>query len=428
MRDPDPAAFALEVVAAGETDRGLRRGTNEDAFLVRSDIGLFVVADGAGGHSAGNVASAMAATTLAKYFDASEADFRGRPELDAFGLWSAARRLSLAVQKANQAVIEIARSANKYRGMGTTIVCLLLDEATRKLHIACVGDSRCYRLRGHTLELLTHDHSILNDVLELYPELDDTALGKIPRKAVTRALGLEERVRVSMRTLTADPRDKYLLCSDGLSGELGEPLVEELLSRDVSPADIVRELVRMAKDKGGRDNITAVVVECRPALEPVTERREPRAPKGKRGSSRPPKSEKGPSPVAATPSGPPRPREPSRAEPTPSARGKKGSAPFFPSDASQPEIEVTGQLATGSDPEIVMIRAPRGSVSDLSEPRISVVPVNSADAEMVHALDDVASAIGPADGACPNCGTSLPGMVLVCPRCGHSLAEPLSRS
>src|SRR6185295_10400728 len=180
--------MALEIIAAGETDRGLRRGANEDAFLVRSDIGLFVVADGAGGHSAGNVASAMAATTLAKYFDSSEADFRDRPELDAFGLWSAARRLSMAVQKANNAVIEIARSANKYRGMGTTIVCLLLDDVSGRLHIACVGDSRCYRLRGNSLELLTHDHSILNDILELYPELDDAALARIPRKAVTRAL------------------------------------------------------------------------------------------------------------------------------------------------------------------------------------------------------------------------------------------------
>ena len=416
--------MALEIIAAGETDRGLRRGTNEDAFLVRSDIGLFVVADGAGGHSAGNVASAMAATTLAKYFDSSEADFRGRPELDAFGLWSAARRLSLAVQKANTAVIEIARSANKYRGMGTTIVCLLLDEVSGRLHVACVGDSRCYRLRGHALELLTHDHSILNDVLELYPELDDTALGRIPRKAVTRALGLEERVRVSMRTMSAAPDDKYLLCSDGLSGELGEGVVAELLSRDISPADIVRELVRMAKDKGGRDNITAVVVQCKPAPEPPTERREPRAPKGKRGSSSPPKSERS-NPAASA--APPLPSRPAKSAPRPESRGRKAAAPFFPRDASSPEIEVTGQVATGSEAEIIMIRAPRGSISDLSEPRISVVPVDSVDAETVRALDDVANAIGPSEGVCSNCGAALGGLVLVCPRCGHGQAEPLSR-
>jgi protein phosphatase len=424
--EPDPAALALEVVAAGETDRGLRRGTNEDAFLVRSDIGLYVVADGAGGHSAGNVASAMATTSLAKYFDASEAEYRNRPDLDAFGLWSAGRRLSRAVQKANGAVIEIARSANKYRGMGTTIVCLLLDEFSRRLHVACVGDSRCYRLRGRALELLTHDHSILNDVLELYPELDDAALAKLPRKAITRALGMEERVRVSMRTLTAEPDDKYLLCSDGLSGELGEAVVEELLSQSTSPADIVRELVRMAKDKGGRDNITAVVVHCKPAAEPPTKRRETPVPKGhgtgKRGSSRPPKSRPRPpveSPTRAS-AGPPRPREAS-------AR-KKASSSFVPNEASQPEIEVTGQLATGSDPEIIMIRAPRGSISDLSEPRISVVPVDSADAETVRALDDVAGALGPTEGLCPNCGEKLPGVVAVCPSCGQSQAELLSRS
>lgn len=416
--------MALEIIAAGETDRGLRRGANEDAFLVRSDIGLFVVADGAGGHSAGNVASAMAATTLAKYFDSSEAESRGRPELDSFGLWSAARRLSMAVQRANTAVIEIARSANKYRGMGTTIVCLLIDDASGRMHVACVGDSRCYRLRGNALELLTHDHSILNDVLELYPELDDAALARIPRKAVTRALGLEERVRVSMRTLSAEPGDKYLLCSDGLSGELGDGVVAELLSRDISPADIVRELVKMAKDKGGRDNITAVVVQCRPGAEPATERREPRAPKGKRGSSRPPKSQR---PSAAS-GAPPRPAGSKTLNlgTAPEAHGKKAK-PFFPSDASQPEIEVTGQLATGSEAEIIMIRAPRGSISDLSEPRISVVPVDSVDAETVRALDDVAGALGPTEGVCRNCGAALAGLVLICPQCGHGQAEPLSR-
>jgi hypothetical protein len=225
-----------------------------------------------------------------------------------------------------------------------------------------------------------------------------------------------------MKTLAAAPDDKYLLCSDGLSGELGEGVVAELMSRDVSPADIVRELVRMAKDKGGRDNITALVVQCKPAPEPLTERREPRAPKGKRGSSRPPKSER-----PGTSAAPPRPSRPSKTAPAPVPRGKKAGAPFFPHDASQPEIEVTGQLASGSEAEIIMIRAPRGSISDLSEPRISVVPVDSVDAETVRALDDVANALDPSEGVCRNCGAPLAGLVLVCPQCGHGQAEPLSR-
>jgi hypothetical protein len=176
----------------------------------------------------------------------------------------------------------------------------------------------------------------------------------------------------------------------------------------------------MAKDKGGRDNITALVVQCKPAPEPPTERREPRVTKGKKGSSRPPKSHPGAS------AAPPRPSRSSKPA-VPGSRGRKGPTPFFPNDASQPEIEVTGQLATGSEAEIIMIRAPRGSISDLSEPRISVVPVNSVDAETVRALDEVANAIGPSEGVCRNCGAALAGLVLVCPQCGHGQAEPLSR-
>src|SRR5689334_9150270 len=100
----------------------MRRSSNEDTLLVRADIGLYVVADGAGGHNAGNVASAIATSALAKFFDASEAEFRTKPEMDQFGLFTAARRLSTAVQNANGAVIEIARSSNRFRGMGTTVV------------------------------------------------------------------------------------------------------------------------------------------------------------------------------------------------------------------------------------------------------------------------------------------------------------------
>ncbi|HEX7670685.1 MAG TPA: protein phosphatase 2C domain-containing protein, partial [Polyangiaceae bacterium] len=231
MTELDLSALPLEVFAAGETDRGCKRASNEDTLLVRSDLGLYVVADGAGGHNAGNVASAIATSAVAKHFDASEIESRDRPEIDAFGLWTAARRLSSSVQRANTAVIEIARSANKYRGMGTTIVCALLVPETGRLHIAHVGDSRCYRLRSGTLELLTHDHSILNDVMELYADLDDAALTRLPRKVITRALGLDEQVRVSVRTFQARVGDRYLLCSDGLTGELRESLLENLLGQ-----------------------------------------------------------------------------------------------------------------------------------------------------------------------------------------------------
>jgi PPM family protein phosphatase len=373
-RDP----IAVDVVAAGETDRGVVRATNEDALLVRSELGLYIVADGAGGHNAGNVASAIATSTVARHFDDSEAEYAGRPEQDTFGLFWQARRLSTAVQAANRAVIEIARTSNQYRGMGTTVVCALLAPESAHLHIAGVGDSRCYRLRQGVLELLTHDHSILNDVLELYPELDDAALGTLPRKAITRALGMEERVRVSLRTVGVAPLDRFLLCSDGLTGELPEAEIEELLGRKAPPADVVRDLVRAAKEAGGRDNVTALVLDCKASTS---------APR--------------PRPPRATPSEP---------NPTPAA----------PTDGSQPAIEVAEMRP--SDPEIVVIRRAT-SPADGSEPEIRVVPLNSADARTIRALDQVADALGPVEVTCPHCGALKERAALLCPRCGHERAQ-----
>ncbi len=443
MPDTDLALDPLDVVAAGETDRGCRRAANEDALLVRSDVGLYVVADGAGGHSAGNVASAIATTALAKVFDASEPEYRDKPERDAFGLFTAARRLSVSVQKANQSVIEIARSSNKYRGMGTTIVCALVVPQTGRIHLASVGDSRCYRMRHGMLELLTSDHSILNDVMELYAELDDTALARLPRKAVTRALGLEERVRVSVRTLTALPGDRYLLCSDGLSSELDESAIGALLARDAPPAELVRDLVQAAKDAGGRDNVTAVVLEVKRVV-PGARRSLSPAP---RPSAAP---ERAPAPAGRPSGAPDRAAAPAGRSSAAPERASAAQASVRPAQSERrsrrprgagssrppakngdpdrgPEIEVKGLDPVAQDPEIVMIHAPRGG-SEHSEPRISVVPVNSADEVTIRALDRVADALSPAETTCAGCGARFPGVVLVCPRCGHSQVEPLSEA
>ena len=369
---PELEVDFLDVIAGGETDRGNRRSINEDMFLIRSDLGLYVVADGAGGHSAGNVASAIAGSTVSKFFDSSEADYRDRAEVDAFGLWWGARRLSQAVQEANRAVIEIARSSNKYRGMGTTVTCVLLSAATGRIHVAHVGDSRCYRLRHGNLERLTRDHSILNDVLELHPGLDDVALARLPSKAITRALGMDAQVRVSVHSGQALPGDRYLLCSDGVTNELGDGVIEELLATAGSPADVVRDLVRTAKDVGGRDNITAVVIDCKP---------------NSSGARRPP-------------------------------LGGNGTAFEAPNG-----VEIRDG-AGGEQPEIVLLDSQH--TEEGSDPRISIVPVHSADANMIRAIDYVAAAIGPSTEDCPACGETLDHAAIVCSKCGHSQAEPLS--
>jgi len=259
--DPVIVTHALLPVAAGATDIG-QREHNEDHVLLRPELGLFVVADGAGGHNAGNVASALAATTVANYFETTAATLGARPEIDEFGLWTVARRLASAVQRANAEVIEIAKKTEKYMGMGTTIVAVAFSPDGDVIHIANVGDSRCYRLRGGFVEPLTSDHSLVNDVLETHPDADDALLAKMPRHVVTRALGMEESVRVPVRSLRVLPDDLYLLCTDGISDSLGDWGIEELLGEQRSPEDHVKALIKASLARGAQDNLGAVVIAC----------------------------------------------------------------------------------------------------------------------------------------------------------------------
>jgi len=247
--DPVIVTHALLPVAAGATDIG-QREHNEDHALLRPELGLFLLADGAGGHNAGNVASALATTTVANVFETSATTLGDRPEVDAFGLWTMARRLATAIQRANAEVIDVAKKTAKYQGMGTTLVGLAFSQDGDVAHVAQVGDSRCYRLRGGLLEALTVDHSLVVDVLETHPDIDDALLGKMPRHVVTRALGMEETVRVTMRSGRALAGDLYLLCSDGLSDSLDDGRIEEILGDARSPEEHVKALIDAALAAG----------------------------------------------------------------------------------------------------------------------------------------------------------------------------------
>jgi PPM family protein phosphatase len=251
----------LALRAAGLTDIG-RRPTNEDVVLVRSDLGLYAVADGAGGHRSGEVASALAARSLENYFGATIKKTHEQPEFDRFGIPSGARRLSAAILKANRDVIEVAKSRTEHKGMGTTVVAACFSPRSGLMHIGHAGDSRCYRLRGGHLELLTQDHSLLTDVLEQRPELDDTVLARLPKSVVTRALGLDPKLRISLRSYSVVAGDRYLLCSDGLSGPVGASAIAEAMSAKGVPEAIVDSLIALAKQSTGNDNIAALVIEC----------------------------------------------------------------------------------------------------------------------------------------------------------------------
>ena len=247
--------------AAGTTELGQRRH-NEDFVLIREDLGLYLVADGAGGHKAGDVASALAARSISNYVGATVRATHEKPEFDQFGLATGARRLAAAIHKANHDILEISRSHRRHRGMGTTVVACCFSPRSALMHVAHVGDSRCYRLRGEHLELLTQDHSLLTDVLEERPDLDDAVLANLPKHVVTRALGMKEGLRVSVRSYPVATGDRFMLCSDGLSVPVSASDIAETLAIDKPPGAIVQHLLNLANDAGGRDNIAILVLDC----------------------------------------------------------------------------------------------------------------------------------------------------------------------
>jgi protein phosphatase len=249
---------------------------------LRPEIGLFLLADGAGGHNAGNVASALATSTVAHVYEASGKSLAERPDVDQFGLWTGARRLAAAIHRANLEIIDIAKKSKRYHGMGTTIVALAFSPDGDVVHIAHVGDSRCYRLRGAALDPITLDHSLMMDVLETNPDAEDSLLERMPRHVVTRALGMDPVMRVSSRTLRTQPGDIFMLCSDGLSGVVDDEQLELALCEHRAPDAHVRALIDAALAADTQDNVGVVVVECKETEVPA--RRHPhhphRAPEG----------------------------------------------------------------------------------------------------------------------------------------------------
>ena len=245
------------------TDVGRQRTHNEDAFLVRPDLALYAVADGMGGHRAGDVASATTTLALTSFFEGSASgdwDRRFSSEDDML-LPGPASRLAAAVRKANADVFEASRAQARNRGMGTTVVALHAAQPCDFVHIAHVGDSRCYRLRGDKLEQLTNDHSLANEALMLDPSLDQADIALLPTNIITRALGMESRVQVDVRTVEIEPSDLFLLCSDGLSETVTESEIVQVIRLVDSLGEATELLVALANDAGGHDNITAVLVQ-----------------------------------------------------------------------------------------------------------------------------------------------------------------------
>ncbi len=230
----------------GATDVGRRRQNNEDAIACDEALGLAIVADGMGGHLAGEVASSLAAGEIRKLLGAA-LDGQAEP----------AQAVRAAVEEANREIHRRAAHDPVCAGMGTTLALLL--ERGGNAVIAHVGDSRVYRLRGGVLEQLTADHSLVQELIDTGFLSVDEARNSANRNVITRALGIAEEVEVDLRTESLEAGDLYLLCSDGLTDLVPDARIGELLNACGSPAAAARALVEEANANGGLDNISVIL-------------------------------------------------------------------------------------------------------------------------------------------------------------------------
>jgi protein phosphatase len=242
------------------SDVGRKRTHNEDSFALVESENLYLVADGMGGHSSGEVASRMAIETMAEFFAATSAD----PEATWPYKMDKARgydenRLVTGIKLANRRIYEAAQRETRLHGMGTTMVALLAVRDA--MLIGHVGDSRVYRIRNGVLEQLTEDHSLLNDYIKM-KSMTPEEIESFPHKnVIVRALGMKETVKVDAILDTPKPGDLYLLCSDGLCGPASDEEIKEIVLKHKDLRETAQALIDRANEHGGPDNVTVVL--CR---------------------------------------------------------------------------------------------------------------------------------------------------------------------
>lgn len=246
---------ALQTASA--SDPGLVRAFNEDSISVESELGFVILADGMGGYKAGDVASGMATMIVTNELKQALATKGGNGHsINGNGAYGDV--LKSAVTKANQAIFHAAHNKSQFQGMGTTLVMALFRNG--KVTIGHAGDSRLYRLRQGQLELMTVDHSLLQEQVRLGLITSDDAKVSHNRNLVTRALGVDETIQVDLKEEDARPGDVFLFCSDGLNDMVDDADIELAMDllQDNLPL-LAKQLVNMANDNGGHDNISVVV-------------------------------------------------------------------------------------------------------------------------------------------------------------------------
>jgi len=261
----------MRAIAAGVSDVGLQREHNEDSFVVLKEYDLFVVADGMGGHRAGDVASKLATETISEFFKSTANDDVTWPFHFDTNLSEEENRLLTGIRVANRQIFERSTRSREYHGMGTTVVGAMFSPRKNRMYIGHVGDSRCYRVREGAIQLLTRDHSLINDYLLAMPDLTEEQRSELPKNVITRALGMQDQVVVDIQHDDPRPGDVYCLCSDGLSGMVQDEEILKIVSASPDIRDACTTLIAKANEHGGEDNITAVLIKIEELPDAPTE-------------------------------------------------------------------------------------------------------------------------------------------------------------
>ncbi len=252
----------MDIVFGAKTDVGLKREHNEDSLCADPKLGLFIVCDGMGGRNAGEIASGLAVEIIQKHMaDAHKAD-----ELPLIGSMNAklspqTNRLASAVRLANQVVNGASQSKPGQSGMGTTVVCALLNGPM--LSVAHAGDSRMYLVRGENIHALTSDHSLVAEQVRQGILTEEQAEKSAQKNIVTRALGVEESLQVDLDEIELVKGDVILLCSDGLTKGVKPWEIMKVLREEKEPQAACDRLIKMANAAGGEDNTTVIVIMVR---------------------------------------------------------------------------------------------------------------------------------------------------------------------
>jgi len=247
----------IEIESSGITDVGRRRKQNEDSLFYNDGMGLYVVADGMGGHKAGEVASKLVVETIRDYIDQNRTDHQPEDLVDADeNLSEEARRLLAGIQLSNRVVHDTAQRNEDYKGMGSTVSAVFFTETT--FIVANVGDSGIYLIRDDQIELLSVPHTLIAEQIELDPENAELLWGDF-KHVLTRAMGVNESVKADINEIPFYKGDIIVICSDGLSDKATpEEILEMANTRRSDKA--CRKLVDLANARGGEDNITANVL------------------------------------------------------------------------------------------------------------------------------------------------------------------------